>query len=296
MITGTIRNAVNMQVMAGKWEQKKRDIAQGRNNAEMTAEERQLQMYQEQAEEIREGKKPAEIDTKLTTGAKLTPEEIEYLRRNSPEKLKEYEEIQKERESYKRQLKNCKSKEEVERLKMTRMGQYMSACKQISNNPNIPKGKKLALLQKLQGQVMGVEKEHLAFEKSLQYARLPEEDEKAAKKAKEKAEESKDQEGGVSSITRDPILEESVLENLKELEKSEETAKTGEAKEDSNIDMGKTAAEQVETAEIKEDSGADTGNPTAEQVKTEIRIAITVNADAAEAVGTNVDIKVGGGI
>lgn len=180
-IAGTIRNSVGLAQMDGKWQLKKSELSSGKKQ-DMTAEERELQFLQQQADDIREGRKPADIDAKLQSGAKLTPEEVEYLKKNNPQALKEYEEAQKEREGYKRQLKNCKSKEEVEKLKTTKMGQFMAAAKSIENNPHIPKGKKCQLMKKLLMQASGIEREHQKFLKSSQYLNLPDEEQETRKR------------------------------------------------------------------------------------------------------------------
>ena len=180
-IAGTVRNTVSLASLDSKWQQKKQQNPV-RKTEEMTAEQRELQRFQEQLKEMRENRSP-DINAKLMAGGKLTQEEIEYLRKNDPQKLKEYEEIQQERASYKKQLKNCKSKEEVERLKMTRMGRYMSQAKSIASDSTIPKGEKYKMMVKLLSEANGVAKEHIKFTKSLRYAQLPEEDEDAKKKA-----------------------------------------------------------------------------------------------------------------
>ena len=180
-IAGTVRNTLNLASLDSKWQQKKQQDPT-KKTEEMTAEQRELQRFQEQLKEMRENKSP-DINAKLMAGGKLTQEEIEYLRKNDPQKLKEYEEIQQERASYKKQLKNCKSKEEVERLKMTRMGRYMSQAKSIASDATIPKSEKYKMMVKLLSEATGVAKEHIKFTQSLRYAQLPEEDEDAKKKA-----------------------------------------------------------------------------------------------------------------
>ena len=138
-MAGTIKNSVRMAALDQKWQQKKNSFGQDKKKlAEMTAEERQLQDFREQAEQMRKSQKHANIDAKLAAGEELTPEEIEYLRQNNPQALKDYEDTQKERESYKRALRNCRTKEEVERLKYTKMGQFMAEAKKISSNACIP--------------------------------------------------------------------------------------------------------------------------------------------------------------
>lgn len=191
-MAGTIKNSVRMAVLDQKWQQKKNSFGQDKKKlAEMTAEERQLQDFREQAEQMRKSQKHANIDAKLAAGEELTPEEIEYLRQNNPQALKDYEDTQKERESYKRALRNCRTKEEVERLKYTKMGQFMAEAKKISSNACIPKGKKVALLKRILQQATAVEDEHKEFLKTSRYASLPTEEEaREAEKAEKEQQEA----------------------------------------------------------------------------------------------------------
>ena len=181
-----------MAALDQKWQQKKNSFGQDKKKlAEMTAEARQLQDFREQAEQMRKSQKHANIDAKLAAGEELTPEEIEYLRQNNPQALKDYEDTQRERESYKRALRNCRTKEEVERLKYTKMGQFMAEAKKISSNACIPKGKKVALLKRILQQVTAVEDEHKEFLKTSRYASLPTEEEaREAEKAEKEQQEA----------------------------------------------------------------------------------------------------------
>lgn len=191
-MAGTIKRSVRMAALDQKWQQKKNSFGQDKKKlAEMTAEERQLQDFREQAEQMRKSQKHANIDAKLAAGEELTPEEIEYLRQNNPQALKDYEDTQKERESYKRALRNCRTKEEVERLKYTKMGQFMAEAKKISSNACIPKGKKVALLKRILQQATAVEDEHREFLKTSRYASLPTEEEaREAEKAEKEQQEA----------------------------------------------------------------------------------------------------------
>lgn len=191
-MAGTIKRSVRMAALDQKWQQKKNSFGQDKKKlAEMTAEERQLQDFREQAEQMRKSQKHANIDAKLAAGEELTPEEIEYLRQNNPQALKDYEDTQKERESYKRALRNCRTKEEVERLKYTKMGQFMAEAKKISSNACIPKGKKVALLKRILQQATAVEDEHKEFLKTSRYASLPTEEEaREAEKAEKEQQEA----------------------------------------------------------------------------------------------------------
>lgn len=240
-MAGTIKNSVRMAALDQKWQQKKNSFGQDKKKlAEMTAEERQLQDFREQAEQMRKSQKHANIDAKLAAGEELTPEEIEYLRQNNPQALKDYEDTQKERESYKRALRNCRTKEEVERLKYTKMGQYMAEAKKISSNACIPKGKKVALLKRILQQATAVEDEHKEFLKTSRYASLPTEEEaREAEKAEKEAENP--------SIDRADSSE-----NVKNAERegTEDTKETG----------AESAADTGNIADSGAESAADTGN------------------------------------
>lgn len=191
-MAGTIKRSVRMAALDQKWQQKKNSFGQDKKKlTEMTAEERQLQDFREQAEQMRKSQKHANIDAKLAAGEELTPEEIEYLRQNNPQALKDYEDTQRERENYKRALRNCRTKEEVERLKYTKMGQFMAEAKEISSNACIPKGKKVALLKRILQQATAVEDEHKEFLKTSRYASLPTEEEaREAEKAEKEQREA----------------------------------------------------------------------------------------------------------
>ena len=219
IIAGTIKNSVALASLESKWQQKKQDISKG-SKEDLTAEERDLQRFQEQADSIRESRKPANIDAKLEAGAELTAEEIEYLKKNNPEALKEYKEIRRERENYKKQLKNCRSKEEVDKLKMTKMGQYMAEAKKITNDPHIPKGQKYKLMKKMLKKISAVEEEHEKFLQSLRYAELPEEEKEAEKK--KHMDETAQKEESEDTALSDVSLSGATIDALEEIRKMTE--------------------------------------------------------------------------
>ena len=63
----------------------------------------------------------------------------------------EYKADRMEQEAYEKKLKNCKTKEEAERLHVNRMNGKLSELKSIVNNPNIPKSEKLKEAQSILG-------------------------------------------------------------------------------------------------------------------------------------------------
>lgn len=238
IIAGTIRNSVSLASLESKWQQKKQDISKG-NKENLTAEDYKLQRFQEQADSIREGKKSADIDTKLQAGGELTAEEIEYLKKNDPEALKEYEEVRRERASYKKQLKDCKSKEEVEKLKMTKMGHYMAEAKEIINDPYIPKAKKYQLMKKMLKKTSAVETEQEKFLQSSMYAKLPDEEKEARKKEHIVNEAQQEEKKGTA--LSDVSLSGETIDALEEIKRMAEGLRTGISENITNRNTDTTA-------------------------------------------------------
>lgn len=188
MLTGTIRSQVQLQMLDQKWQKKKTDMAAGKKeDKELTAEEREWQNYQEQMDKIRESDSYSQIYTKLKSGGTLTEEEIQRLKERDPEALAEYERAQAEKKQYEKQLKNCRTKEDVEKLKMNRMGNFAARAREITNNPYIPKHKKVELMNQLNNEVCLIADAHARFTKSAEYQELPTEGEEQEKRAKEAA-------------------------------------------------------------------------------------------------------------
>lgn len=168
---------------------------------EMTPEERELKRYQEDMARLREGNKLSDIYAKLRAGAELSADELAYVQKNDPEGYREYLEIKQERETYKKQLKGCRTKADVEKLKLSKMGRFMSEAKSIASDAHIPKDKKLKLMQKLLAKTMGVEEEHDAFVKSERYQYLPEDAEEKAEQENPEADSDREEQPKYDDIS-----------------------------------------------------------------------------------------------
>ena len=143
MYTGTIQSQVSLQMLDLKWQKKKQDINSKKDTEGMTQDEILLDSLERQAQTERERSATSELYTKLKTGGTLTEEEIAYLKEHDPEALAEYEKAQTEKKAYENALKNCRTKEDVQRLKLNRMGSFAAQAKEIASNPYIPKDKKV---------------------------------------------------------------------------------------------------------------------------------------------------------
>lgn len=191
MYTGTIQSQVSLQMLDLKWQKKKQDINSKKDTEGMTQDEILLDSFERQAQTERESSATSELYTKLKTGGTLTEEEIAYLKEHDPEALAEYEKAQTEKKAYENALKNCRTKEDVQRLKLNRMGSFAAQAKEIASNPYIPKDKKVVLMQRLNNEVCMIRDAHQAFEKSRAYEELPEEQELRREAAEEQADETK---------------------------------------------------------------------------------------------------------
>ena len=142
-------------------------------------------------EQNTKGSRMTAIFNKMNSGKKLTSEELEYLLSEDPAAYQKAKEIQMEQEGYEKALKNCKTKEDVQRLKSTHMGVTMARVNSIANNPNIPEGKKMELLMHENAKAGAVCQAEREFVESGQYDRLPSEAEQkeAMEREQEKIEE-----------------------------------------------------------------------------------------------------------
>ncbi len=189
MISGTIKSAVQLDVLLGKWEDKKENNDWCKDTS-LTMEQRTVKRFQEDLENVQKNKKMQEISSKVMSGQRLSSEELDYLQKNNPQLYSDYKEIQGEREAYERKLKNCKTKEEVDRLKTNQMNQYAATAKKTFNNPNIPLSEKYRIACKILGKIAGISEEEAEFKCSAQYKDLESEtDIRRREHAKVQAEE-----------------------------------------------------------------------------------------------------------
>ena len=238
MITGTIKNAVKLQFLENKWQQKKYDINTKKPIKEMTQEERMLADFQKQVEKERESNLHADLYNKLKSGGKLTSEEISYLEQNDPEALRKYREDQAEKKAYERELKNCKTKDEVDRVKMNKLGNFAAQAKKITTDPYIPLDKKVELMNQLNDKLCRVNQAHMEFLDSQQYRDMPTEAELSKERTEEITEMQEDmQEEVMDSISdADSDIEEKVASD----NESEELAETNLVSKEKRIPRKET--------------------------------------------------------
>ena len=209
----------NME-MQMKWQKRK-------DSSDFTADGKmKLDLISRQAEEIRQAqadgsaKLSSQIRSKLANGKKLTIEEMEYLQKNDPQLYQKVKSIEAEQKNYENELKRCKTKEEVQRVRTNHAAASLSTVNNIKNNPNIPEGKKLELIWQEHMKNQALEEVTKEFVESGKYAKLPTEAEKA--EAEKELKEAKEAELGIE----DPA------EEVEEKDKAEADSETDGTKED----------------------------------------------------------------
>ena len=238
MITGTIKNAVKLQFLENKWQQKKNDINAKKPIKEMTQEERMLADFQKQVEKERESNLHADLYNKLKSGGKLTSEEISYLEQNDPEALRKYREDQAEKEAYERELKNCKTKDEVDRVKMNKLGNFAAQAKKITTDPYIPLDKKVELMNQLNDKLCRVNQAHMEFLDSQQYRDMPTEAELSEERTEEITEIQADMQEEVMDSISD--ADSDIKEKVASDNESEELAETNLVSKEKRISRKET--------------------------------------------------------
>ena len=118
------------------------------------------------------------INNKLAAGAKLTKEEMDHLKVKDPQKYQRLKASEAEQKAYENEMKAAKTKDEVDRLKMNRIGQALSSVKSIMSNPNIPEGPKLGLVSEIGQKVSRINEITAKYKRSTEYGNLPTDEEK----------------------------------------------------------------------------------------------------------------------
>ena len=174
MITGTLYEAGKMMVMQNKWEQKKSTGNINRKEKkELTPQEKELQRYKEQLEETKKGNEYSALYSKIQSGQKLSPAEEDKLKAQDMKAYLDYKADQAEQEAFEEKLKHCKTKDEAQRLKTTKMQSNLSKIKNVENDPYISDAEKLRIARQIQGDTTASAKIFDKFTQSEEYDKMP---------------------------------------------------------------------------------------------------------------------------
>jgi hypothetical protein len=183
------------------------------------------------------------IQQKLYTGKTLTAEEKSYLQEKDPIAYGKAQAMEMEQKSYEAELRRCKTKEDVQRLKMAHLGASLTAVKSVENNPNITTEKKLEVISMENGKNAALERITQKFVKKGYYDKLPTDAEKAEaeKEQREAAAAQEERPEQTEEQTGEPSV-------AKIEEKSDAASKAEEPTEDAKAD---TAQESPEARKVR---------------------------------------------
>jgi len=141
-------------------------------------------------EEHKSDDKLTGIKNKLLAGGKLTLEERNYLQSKDPEAYQKLTATEQEQKAFEQKLKQCRTKEEAQRLKMTYIGSSLVTLKSVEHNSAIPDNKKLEIFMQEKQRCDRIEESSREFVRRGDYDRLPNQAEEA--KARKDAKEAKE--------------------------------------------------------------------------------------------------------
>lgn len=138
----------------------------------------------------KQDEKLGKIQNKVMAGTKLTAEERRYLEAHDPETYQKLKNAEQQQKDFEQKLKQCRTKEEAQRLKMTYINSSLVIVKSVEHNSAIPKTKKLEIFMQEKMKCDKIEESAREFVKRGDYERLPTEAEEA-KARKDAAEAEK---------------------------------------------------------------------------------------------------------
>ncbi len=288
ILSGTIASTVQLQMLNNKWMQKKESgnvLSKQELNerSTWTSEQFMIADFQDQLEHNREAEKRQKIDNKIMSGGSLSPEEISYLEKNDPAALKKYRETKEEKESYKEKLRQCRTKEEVDRVKLQKLGELESSLSSVVNDATIPKSAKLAKAQEILAKTNNIETAHLEFVKSAEYQSMPMEEEK-------KEQEAADNEIS-GEITSDEITDSKKADDAEITDTSDSTQNKADNVTDDNNNQV-SDIENLDTMDTNASEKTSEKDNHKKEYSTEIRKVTKKLKEGFEAADMHVDIIV----
>ena len=247
MTLGTLQGYTKTLALQTRWNLKRSggDVnAHTKSLSDMLAKTPAAATAQQQIDEQRENgsDKLKDIMEKVYAGKKLTRDEKEYLKAKNPAAYAQIESANQEQKAYERELKRCRTKEDVQRAKALRAGAALTRVNSVLHDPAIPQEKKL--------ETIGIEKYRLeklneserAFVRRGEYGKLPTDAEKSRVEKEEREAEA---------VRRG---QERTKPDKPETESAREADKPGEALPDSAESGRKETAAQCEQSATRTES------------------------------------------
>lgn len=187
MTVGSINSYVKNMSMESKWQSRKNTGNYAADGAKTISDwmEKQKKKTEEKTSVFDHLKnnnsdsKLTAINNKLSKGAKLTPAEKEYLRKKDAAAYKRVQNIEAEEKEFENKLRQCKTKDEVRRLKLNYASASLAAVNSIKDSPYISDADKRAFMSEQQQKLAAIDRVHTDFVKSGEFSDLPTDAERA---------------------------------------------------------------------------------------------------------------------
>ncbi|MDE7295342.1 MAG: hypothetical protein K2N72_13040 [Oscillospiraceae bacterium] len=260
MSIGSINSYVKTMNMENKWQAKKNSGNFAADGAKTIGEwmENQKKKTEEKTSALKNmGNKSDStlnnIRNKLTKGSKLTPTEKEYLRKKDPTMYQKVQNIEAEQKDFENKLRQCKTKDEVRRLKLTYAASALSAVNSIKNSPYISDADKMALISEQQMRMAAIDKSHSDFVRSGEFSDLPTDAERAEAAKKLAEAENGNEESNTDNIEDKNNAEKADSNSSKEVTAEREPKKVKVVNHDKE---GKAKVEEKEAPKARRSEGA----------------------------------------
>ncbi|SFQ46789.1 hypothetical protein SAMN02910358_02291 [Lachnospiraceae bacterium XBB1006] len=159
-----------------QWNQRNENAMLTQKEATSPADE-ELQTYKEGIRRQREGNIYNSVYHKMMGGQRLSLSEEDTLRQRDLKVYMEYKADVEEEKAYEERLRQCKSKEEAQKMHMNKVHSNLNALRKIINDPCISKEKKVKEVQRIQGATSVSIRSFHEFADGDVYGKLPEEQE-----------------------------------------------------------------------------------------------------------------------
>jgi hypothetical protein len=183
---GRISDYIKTVQLEQKWQQKKIEISMAKPK-----DDKRVSAFLNPDEDWFKSKRLGDITNKMKSGKRLSHDEKEFLRIHAPDLYEKAMKIEKERDEFRRALANCKTKEEVMRLKAAKSLELQAEAQAMSGKSKETKDQGYSEFMAMR--MMAIFDEFADFVKSEEYTDIPNEygenDEKS--EGTEKSEEGK---------------------------------------------------------------------------------------------------------
>lgn len=258
---GSVNNYLKNMGMQQNWNRKQQTGNFQPDGAKTVSQwvEKQKQSIKEAKKEPKEDKLLNDIKNKLSSGSRLLDSELKYLQKNDFETYKQAKAAETERNIYERELRMCRTKEDVQKYKMAHTARALENVKSAMNSSGGSKEDKLGAVMGEQKKMSAINAAEKDFVKSGEYSKLPsqaeklkaERDLKRAKKEESRAAAEKRKERKAAEQAHAEKIRQNREEQKARLEKKKKVKRLKKNKKFKATKAKYTTAQALNTTEAR---------------------------------------------